>query len=407
MARLPRPVILLLSTLALCAPLRAGLIGTDQEKKIGRQVAAELEKQYGLVRRDAMVEKVRTVGAKVAAFAKEDRPKVDYEFNVLADKDVNAVACPGGYIYAFRGLVKKMPEDDLLAAVLAHECAHVSQRHSMETLERALGFSLLLGLVTGGGQSDLGNVALGVLMRGYSRDQEAEADRIGHTYLFKAGYDVSAMTRMLQRLQEGTGGESIPNFLRTHPSTETRIEAATRREGEILLDLGSQRPAANPPHLAIVYHPAENEEPSQTQIGEALARQLSDMLNACAQFRAEYAGARSAGESARVGELAKIAADQGLDGAVGLAFAEPPLSTKGTGRDARTTVKLSLTMNVVGPNATQPELTYSTSAKPQERDADEQKRIDAAVQSETTEVARALAIALLRPAAVQGAGAKG
>ncbi|MBM3474054.1 MAG: hypothetical protein FJX75_12365 [Armatimonadetes bacterium] len=397
MTRVSRLVIPLLVAVALCAPLRAGLIGTDQERKIGRQVADQLEKKYGLVRGDAMVQKVQTVGGKVAFFAKQDRPKVDYQFNVLADKEINAVACPGGYMYAFRGLVKKMPEEELLAAVLAHECAHVSQRHGMETLERSLGFSVLLGIITGG-QSDLGNAALGVLMRGYSRDQEAQADKIGHIYLYQAGYDVGAMTRMLERLSElAEDGGGVPNFLRTHPSDESRIRAAQKREAKILLDLGSRNPPDNPPRLAVVYQSLGSEEAEVTTVGEGLATQLAQMLTGCAQFRAEFAGTRVTGEPERVAALARLAGEQGLDGAVGISFTEPPLKTEGTGRNAEVRIKLSTTMTVVPAGGTQAELTYSYATKEDKRDADEAKKIEETVKAKTDETARALAIAVLRP----------
>jgi len=383
------------------AQLHAGLIGTDQERKIGRQVADELEKEYGLVNDGYMTNRVRTIGAKVAVFAQADRPKVEYQFSVLADPTINAVACPGGYMYAFRGLVKKMPEDEFLAAVLAHESAHVSERHGMQTLERTLGWSVLLGVLTGGG-SDLGNAALGILMRGYSRDQEAEADRVGHVYLYQAGYDVGAMAGMLTRLSELTeDGGGVPNFLRSHPSDAARVGAAQKREAEILIDLGSQRPAPNPPRLGIVYGPTGDETDDVRQIGEQVATLLAQILQGSAQYRAEYAGARASREEDRVAALAQLAADQGLDGAVGLAFAEPPLQTAGSGRDAAVRIKLSVAMNVVAAGAAQPEVVFSYATKEEKRDADEQRRIEAALDSKVEETARALAVEVLRPTPVE------
>jgi Zn-dependent protease with chaperone function len=381
----------------LAATLHAGLIGTDQERKIGRQVADELEKEHGLVKQAALVENVQAVGAKVAVPAKADRPSIDFIFKVLADDEVNAVACPGGYVYAYRGLMQKMPEEELLAAVLAHECAHVTERHGMETLERALGFSLLLAAVTGG-SSDLGSVALGVLMRGYSRGQEAEADRIGHAYLFKAGYDIGAMVRMLNRLAEASsGGGDMPGFLRTHPSDENRINAAVRREGEILLELGAERPAADPPHVAIVFEPTPGEDEAQSHLGEEIARQLAATLTGSAQFVADYAGDRAAAADDRVSALGQIAAERGVDGAVGLAFTAPPLTAKGTGRKAETTIKPALSMTVVGPNAAEAELAYDYTGPETRRKGDGKKRLDEALNKAADDAARALAIVLLRP----------
>jgi predicted Zn-dependent protease len=393
-------VLPLIVVIGLGGRIHAGLIGTDQERKIGRQVADELERKYGLVREGNAVEKVREVGAKVAVYAKADRPKVDYRFGVLADPTINAVACPGGYMYAFRGLVKKMPEEEFLAAVLAHESAHVSERHGMQTLERTLGWSVLLGVLTGG-QSDLGNVALGVLMNGYSRDQEAEADRVGHVYLYKAGYEVDAMARMLARLGELTedsGG--IPNFLRTHPSDATRVQAARKREAEILIDLGSEHPALNAPRLAVVYQPTGAETDEVRAVGEQVGTLLAQILQGSAQYHAQYAGARASDEAGRVSALAQLATEQGLDGAIGFAFTEPPLQTEGTGRDARVRIRLSTAMNVVAAGATQPEVTFAFETKEQKRDADQEKRIQEETKLQTEQTARALAVEVLRPTPV-------
>lgn len=383
--------------LVLCARLDAGLIGTDQEKAIGRQVASQLERDYGLVQRETIVEMVRTVGAKVSVFAKKDRPKIDYEFNVLANKQINALACPGGYVYVFRGLVKRMPEEELLAAVLAHECAHVSQRHSMETIERSLGFSLLLRVLTGK-ESDLVNAALGVLMRGYSRDQEAEADRIGHIYLYKAGYDVGAMTRMLQRLDELTeDGGGMPNFLRTHPSGEARIEAAERREAEIMLDFGNLRPAPAPPQLSITYHPGSNEDDKTRELGEAVARELASRLTACAQVRATYFVTEACSTDVeRFATLTRLASNQGVDRAVGLWFTTPPLVQEGARPDAKMRIRLSVTMATALAGADRHEFTYSYTTREEIRRADERKRIDETLKKRTEETVRALALQLLR-----------
>ncbi len=406
MARIAGRCLLPVVALGLLAHAHAGLIGTSQEKKLGRQVADELEKEYGLLREGNVVDKVRAVGAKVAVPAKEDRPEVDYQFNVLADKTINAVACPGGYIYAFRGLAKKMPEEELLAAVLAHESAHVAKRHSVSALERTLGWSLLVGVLTGG--SDIGNAAVGVLMRGYSRDQEAEADRVGHVYLYKAGYDVGAMVRMMQRLSELTeDGGGIPNFLRTHPSDAARIRAAQKREAEILIDLGSERPAANPPGLAVVYQPTGDEGEGVQEIGEGVATLLAQLLQGSAQFHAEYAGARASRDEDRVAELAGLATEKGLDGAIGVAFAEPPLQTEGSGRDARVRIKLSVSMDVVPAGATEAEVTFPYVTKEEKRDGDEEKMIEAAIKSKTEETARALAVEVLRPTPIEATPAEG
>ncbi|MGQ9732338.1 MAG: M48 family metalloprotease [Candidatus Zipacnadales bacterium] len=388
----------LLLTGALYASAHAGLLGIEEERRIGRQVADNLEKEYRLVPEGAKTKRVQEIGARVAVFAIQDRPKIEYTFNVLADKQINALAAPGGYIYVFRGILRVMDEEELLAAVLAHEAAHVSKRHGMQTLERALGFSLLLGAVTGG-SSDLGNVALNLLMRGYSRQQEAEADKVGHIYLFKAGYDVGAMVRMLERLHSSTEEDgSMPNFLRTHPSGETRIAAARRREAEILLELGSEHPAVNPPHLVIIFQP-EAPDQRECELGEKLGEQLSQLLNASAQFRTDFAGVHITPAGDRLQKLGSLAAEQGVEGAIGLSFTAPALTSEATERQGKTIVKLAVEVRVVGTGASQAEMTETIETGAERRDADEVKLIERALEAKIAEAARLLAIAILRPGA--------
>ncbi len=405
-----RICLVLLTALCLSAPAWAGLLGLDEERKIGQQVADELEKQYGVHRGQAMNQRVADIGARIAAPAQEERPQIEYSFKVLADKEVNAVACPGGHVYAFRGLCRRMEDDQHLAAVLAHEAAHVTERHGMEALERALGFQLLVGLVTGGDSSGLGSIALDLIMKGYSRSQEAEADRVGQVFLFEAGYDVGAMAGMLRALHEATGaGGDTLTFLRTHPSDKSRIRDAVEREAEILLDLGSERPAADPPTVAIIFDAGQEDDAEVRGVGEALAQQVVTLLNGSAQVRAEFAGVRSVEEDNRVAELGQLAADQGKDSAVGLRFTGPPLAYEGEERKGKVTIKLSVETEVVSDGAREAELTHTVETKGEKRDADEEKKIEETLGRLTEEAAREIAKVILRPplAEVEEEGGEG
>jgi len=391
-------LILAVGLLWLWAPASAGLLGLDEERKIGQQVAAELEKQYGLQRGRPMNQRVEGIGTRIAAAAQDERPNIEYSFKVLADKQVNAVACPGGHIYAFRGLCREMDDDQQLAAVLAHEAAHVTERHGMETLERALGFQLLLGLATGGSGTDLGAIGLELLMRGYSRSQEAEADRVGQLLLFRAGYDVGAMAAMLRTLHEASGGGGdIPSFLSTHPSDKSRVRNAIEREAEVLLDNGQERPAANPPSVVIAFQAADPDDERAREIGQALAEQVATLLSSSAQFRAESAGMGAVGEDDRVRELSELAAQRGTDSAVGLSFDEPPITVEGEGRKGKASMKLAVSVQMVRAGASETELTHTLQTKGEKRDADEEQKIEAALARLTEEAARGVAKVIVRP----------
>jgi Zn-dependent protease with chaperone function len=401
---------LLMAALCLSVPASAGLLGLDEERKIGQQVADELEKQYGVHRGQAMNQRVADIGARIGVPAQEERPQIEFSFKVLADKQVNAVACPGGHIYAFRGLCRQMEDDQHLAAVLAHEAAHVTERHGMEALERALGFQLLLGVATGGDSSGLGAIALDLIMKGYSRSQEAEADRVGQAFLFRAGYDVGAMAEMLRALQEATGGGGDTlAFLRTHPSDKSRIRNAVEREAEILLDLGSERPAADPTTVAIIFDAGQEDDADVREVGEALAQQVVSLLNGSAQVRAEFAGVRSVDGDNRMAELGQLAADRGTDSAVGLAFAEPPLAYEGEERKGKVTIKLSVEMQAVSGGAREAEFTHTVDTRGEKRDADEGKKIEETLGRLTEEAAREIAKVILRPplAEAEGDGGEG
>lgn len=339
-----------------------------------------------------MVKRVRGLGEPIGELAKLDRPQIDYTYNVLDSKETNAVACPGGWIYAFKGLVRAMPEDEELAAVLAHESAHVSERHGMQALERALGWSLLLGLA--GGDSDLGGAVLGLIMNGYSRKQEAEADKVGQIYLFKAGYDIGAMARMLRTLHgdKAESGEGFEKYLSTHPSGVDRIRAAEERELDILLELGHLQPVEDMPRLAVVYQ-RDDEDAETSELGEQLATMVMDTLNATGRYRVDFAGLKTSDPDERVADLLDIADDKGTDGAVGLVFTEPPKVTEG----GKTVVRLSLDMTLIAAGEPDPVLVHSIATAGEARKANASRMIATSVQTQSQQAARAVARTLLDP----------
>jgi predicted Zn-dependent protease len=170
---------------------------------------------------------VNEVGSRIASVA--DDPGYEWEFTVFQDDSPNAFALPGGKVGVNSGLFKVVENESQLAAVMAHEVAHAIARHSAERMSRQI--ALQGGLAVAGATSEtvaqysqvLAQAAtLGIVLP-FSRDQEAEADEIGLTYMARAGYDPRAAVQLWQNFAT-YGGDRPPEFLSTHPSPGSRIE---------------------------------------------------------------------------------------------------------------------------------------------------------------------------------------
>ncbi len=200
-------------------PAEASLISTKEEIDIGRNVAKDLEKKYGLVEDEELQARVAQIGASMVAVC--DRKDLPYTFKVLKSKEVNALALPGGFIYVFQGLIDYMPSDEELAGVIGHELGHVVKRHTVRQMEKSMTMSILFGLVFGDRGVFLQNLAYNALMAGYSRDDEREADRLGFLHSFRAGYNPYSMLLSMQKLADMPDKPSYGLFS-SHPEPETR-----------------------------------------------------------------------------------------------------------------------------------------------------------------------------------------
>ena len=206
-------------------PALAALIGQADERRIGRQAAAELEAEVGVVRDPAVLARVGAIGRRVATVS--DRRDLPYTFRVLRGREVNAISLPGGFIYATDGLVRFVHSDDELAFVLAHEVGHVSARHHVQMIERHFAFILIARLLTGGDPSaaQIAEIVRFFLSRGFSREFEFEADRLGVAYAHRAGFDASAGLVFMQRLRAAEGHDpgQFEVMFRTHPGLADRM----------------------------------------------------------------------------------------------------------------------------------------------------------------------------------------
>ncbi len=215
-------------------------VDTQKEMDIGKSIAKSIEKnkEVKLDPDPLMTERVNEVGQRIVSVS--DRKEVKYTFRVIDKEDINAFALPGGYVFVFKGLVDKVSKDDELAAVIAHEIAHVVARHSIKRLQGSVGYDILriLMVVTEAGRQDAGRIdsAFGQLIMSYSREDEALADKLAIKYLKEAGYDPWAVVSLLKKLQEADKMLPIRSYTsyRSHPYVADRIRMVKQElSGEV------------------------------------------------------------------------------------------------------------------------------------------------------------------------------
>lgn len=158
-----------------------------------------------------------------------DAPQWQWEVNVQSTDDVNAYCMPGGKIMVYTGLIEQLQATDAeLAAVIGHEISHALREHSRERISRAYAEQLALaGIAVATGATDAtmqlaSQVSAVTFQLPHSREQEAEADRIGLELMARAGYDPNAAISLWQKMGK-LGGRGPPEFLSTHPSGDSRI----------------------------------------------------------------------------------------------------------------------------------------------------------------------------------------
>jgi predicted Zn-dependent protease len=220
---------------------RAGILGdftVQDELELGEKFNVMIKSRLPLIEDPEIKGYVEDVVERLA----ENMPAqpFDLKVNVIKHRAVNAFAAPAGYIFVHSGLILNFEHESELAGVLAHELAHVSQRHIARRIERAQTMSLatLVGMLagmflgsTGSGEAGEALVAGSVAANQaaqlkYSREDETEADSVGMRYLLKAGYPPQGLAsgfRKIQRLQWISGGGDIPTYLSTHPGVSSRI----------------------------------------------------------------------------------------------------------------------------------------------------------------------------------------
>ena len=207
------------------------IITADEEVKMGGEMSVEVAKQYEIYKNAAATAYVQKVGDRIVQHC--DRKDIQYRFSVIVKDEMNAFAMPGGYVYVYTGLMKDIDDEAQLAAVIAHEVAHVSARHATERLTAMYGYQFVVGLVLGENPNGYAKLVADMVSTGgflrYSRENEFEADHLGAQYLHAAGYDPSGMIELMGKLKsmETKEPSQLEVWLATHPPTSDRLSKAT------------------------------------------------------------------------------------------------------------------------------------------------------------------------------------
>ncbi|MBK5294858.1 MAG: M48 family metalloprotease [Acidobacteriia bacterium] len=210
------------------------LFSKEQDIQMGREYAAQIERQMPVVRNAELDAYLQRIGRKLAS--QPEAGNYPYTFKLVRDKNINAFALPGGPTFVHTGLIAAAETEAQLAGVMAHEIAHVALRHGTNQASKAQLIQLpamLAGSLLGDSGSLAGTLAqigigLGansVLLK-YSRNAERDADLLGARMMSRAGYNPIEMARFFEKLQAETGkGNAFTSFLSDHPNPGDRVKA--------------------------------------------------------------------------------------------------------------------------------------------------------------------------------------
>ncbi|HBA35907.1 MAG TPA: hypothetical protein DCZ12_17415 [Gammaproteobacteria bacterium] len=228
------------------------MMSEAQEIELGQAYHREILKQYARYDDEALQSYVNAVGQRLAK--ESHRGDLKFHFTVLDSPDVNAFALPGGYVYITRGIMAYLNSEAELAGVLGHEIGHVTARHSVRQQSTSAVTGLLGAIIaaSAGIDPEAVNVLGTAIVRGYGREHELEADRLGAEYLGRLGYDPEHMIGVVRVLKnqelyekaraeaEGREYTGYHGLFSTHPDNDKRlqevIQAAKQHAGAVTQD---------------------------------------------------------------------------------------------------------------------------------------------------------------------------
>ncbi|OGD11352.1 MAG: hypothetical protein A2Y86_05075 [Candidatus Aminicenantes bacterium RBG_13_62_12] len=223
-------------------------ITEEEEYYIGRSVSALILSRYKVYENPALNSYVNLLGNAVAAYS--DRPEIygGYHFLVLDTAEINALAAPGGFVFISRGLLRECRDEEMLAAVLAHEVGHVASKHGLQSIQKSRltdAFKLLgheavkayapaeLSKLTEVFEGALGDIAGSLIERGYDRKFEYQADSLSVKFGLAAGYHPQGLSDFLSNLAAWEGKEKDKGWFKTHPAPKDRLARVEKQIGGV------------------------------------------------------------------------------------------------------------------------------------------------------------------------------
>lgn len=330
---------ILTATLLAALTVSARAEFSKDEIKMGQETAKAVEKESKLVKDEAIVKRVSDIGQALVKVSND--PKAEYTFKVLDDKEVNAFALPGGFVYVYKGLLDKVESDDELAGVIAHEITHADHHHGLKLMKKSKPFDLatmavlLAGVFSG---KDITGLAQGISVlqtskiNGYTIDLEKDADAGGLKVMLKSKYNPVGMLTFMERLartESRSGSSSVDlGIFRTHPYNEERARAlrkALEQEGVSInrrLVTNSLRATVEPvkdqdaatlkmDNKAVIMLAPDGATPAIDR-AKAIAQRLNDLLDKDLQAREVSVSKRGSEVMARDTEVIRVTAADAL-----------------------------------------------------------------------------------------------
>ena len=207
-------------------------VSTQQEVELGTNYSQQINAQLPIVQDPEVNRYINVLGDSIAKLS-DDR-NLDWHFYVVDSREVNAFAVPGGYVYVNRGLIERADNLSQLGGVLAHEIAHVTERHSIQQMQKAqtanVGVSLaciLTRVCNSQATGALINVAGNAVFANFSRKDESEADEKAVEYTVRADISPNGIPQMFEKLLAERRNQpgALESWFATHPLEEDRITA--------------------------------------------------------------------------------------------------------------------------------------------------------------------------------------
>lgn len=302
-----RPWLIVFTLLILARPLLA--VNFESEINAGKKASEEVAKESKFIEDPALLDRVRAMGESIAKVAEEKEVKAtygqptlakfDYSFKIIDDKDANAFALPGGFVYVNKGLLDYVQSDDELAGVLAHEISHVAHHHGMQLLKTeqkqltAMALALIVGAAAGVDTNSIGELAQAMTLvriaklSSYGQDAEIDADRTAVAYLAETKYNPVGMLTFMERYARDEIRKPQLNYgiFATHPPSTERarwiVDEIERRKIPINRRLVTT-------YMKVEVKPVPDTSASSVWIGEIEVVRLADSGGEKAEVRAQH-----------------------------------------------------------------------------------------------------------------------